>query len=93
MADITISDALAELQRASDAAREAVGAHHRAVGTPVLEWSDEERAEGDRLQVVRKEAAAALQAAIEADGQEVGNSYDFRRALRKAAYGQDYAGQ
>ncbi|MDX3074636.1 hypothetical protein [Streptomyces sp. MI02-7b] len=93
MADITISDTLAELQRASDAAREAVGAYHRSVGRPVLEWTDEECAEGERLQAVRQEAAAALQAAIEEDGQEVGQAYEFRRALRRAAYGEDYAGQ
>ncbi|MFJ4990082.1 hypothetical protein ACIP9H_40580 [Streptomyces sp. NPDC088732] len=93
MADITIPETLAELQRTSDAAREAVAAHQRSIDRHVLEWTDAERAEGDRLQAAREAAAAELQAAIEADGQEVGQSYEYRRALRKAAYGEGYAGQ
>jgi hypothetical protein len=93
MPEIEIPPALADLQRAVDAAQAAVRQHHRGVGRPVLEWTGEERAEADRLEAAWKTAAAELQAAIEADGQEVGQAYEYRRALRKAAYGEDYAGQ
>jgi hypothetical protein len=49
MADITVPESLADLQRSFDAARKAVRDHHRATG-PVLEWTTEQRAEGDALQ-------------------------------------------
>lgn len=93
MPEIETPPALAVLQRAVDAAQAAVRQHHRGVGRPVLEWTPQERDESDQLEAAWKAAAAELQAAIEAEGAEVGQSYDYRRALRKAAYGEDYAGQ
>lgn len=93
MPEITIPPALAVLQRAVDAAQAAVRQHHRGVGRPVLEWTPDERAESDQLEAAWEQAAAELQAAIEEQGAEVGQSYEYRRALRKAAYGDDYAGR
>lgn len=86
MADHSIPPTLTELQRSVDAAREAVHAHQRGIDRPVLEWTPDERAEADRLHASWVEAATELQAAIEADGREVGDSYAFRRSLRAAAY-------
>jgi hypothetical protein len=87
MPEISIPQHLADLQRATDAAQEAVRAHHRSVQKPVLEWTPEEQAESDRLQDEWKAKAAELQEGIEADGQEVGDGYNYRRALRAAARG------
>lgn len=88
MPEISIPQHLADLQQATDAAQEAVRVHHRGVGRPVLEWTPEEQAESDRLQAEWRKVAVELQAAVEAEGQEVGNSYEWRRALRDAARGE-----
>ncbi|MDX3353874.1 hypothetical protein PV703_11250 [Streptomyces sp. ME01-24h] len=87
MPEIEIPQHIVDLQLATDAAQEVVRAHHRSVGRPVLEWTPEEQAESERLQEAWKAKAAELQDAIEEHGQEVGNSYDWRRALRTAARG------
>lgn len=90
---MSVPDSLADLQRSFDAARRAVREHHRATG-PVLEWTEEQRAEGDRLHAAWVEAAAELRAAVEESGLEAEHgAYELGRALRKAAYGDDYAGE
>lgn len=86
MADIEIPQNLADLQRACDEARAAVREHHSQNG-PVLDWTDETRAEGDQLHQEWVTAAEALQAAIQEHGAEAGNSYKWRRALHEAAGG------
>ncbi|MEU0181756.1 hypothetical protein ABZ312_11290 [Streptomyces sp. NPDC006207] len=88
MPEISIPQQLVDLQRATDAAQEAVRQHHRASG-PVLEWTPEQRAEGNRLQDEWRRLAVELQEGIEAGGQEPGNGYEYRRALRAAARGDD----
>jgi hypothetical protein len=93
MADMTVPDSLADLQRSFDAARKAVREHHRATG-PVLEWTDEQRAEGDRQQAAWVQVATELRAAVADFGLEAEHgAYKLGRALRKAAYGDDYAGE
>lgn len=86
MAAITIPDPLADLQRSFDAARKAVRDHHRASG-PVLESTEEKRAEGDRLQAkwvgVVKSAGRPL--AVRTGGRARGARLGW--ALRKAVYG------
>ncbi|WP_405769364.1 hypothetical protein OG539_32940 [Actinacidiphila glaucinigra] len=86
MSAISIPQHLVDLQRAADAAQDAVRQHHRANG-PVLDWDADTRAEGNRLQDGWRERAAELQAAIEEHGQEPGQGYEYRQALRKAARG------
>ncbi|MDX2814243.1 hypothetical protein PV410_17020 [Streptomyces sp. PA03-5A] len=83
MPEITIPQNLVALQRAVDAARAAVRERHRACG-PVLGWDAETRADGIRLQDAWRQAAEALQAAVEEDGREIGDSYKYRIALRAA---------
>ncbi|WP_329184693.1 hypothetical protein [Actinacidiphila glaucinigra] len=45
-----VPESLADLRRQYNKARRAVEAHRRATKTPVLEWSEEQRAESAALQ-------------------------------------------
>ncbi|MDX2849322.1 hypothetical protein PV342_12805 [Streptomyces sp. PA03-3a] len=89
-----VPESLADLRRQYDAARKAIEAHHRATKTPALEWSEEQRAESAALQAKWVQVAAEFRAAIEESGLEADHSsYELGRDIRKAAYGDDYAGE
>ncbi|SNT34595.1 hypothetical protein [Actinacidiphila glaucinigra] len=89
-----VPESLAELRRQYDTARRALDAHHRATKTAVLEWSEQQRAESVALQAKWQEVAAEFRAAIEESGLEAKHgSFELGRAIRKAAYGDDYAGE
>ncbi|MFD3452788.1 hypothetical protein ACFWVC_11435 [Streptomyces sp. NPDC058691] len=91
---ISVPEALADLQCSFDEARKAIGVHQRGTQRPVLEWDEETRAESDRLMDAWRTVAVELRAGIEESGLEAEfGSYDLGRALRKAAYGEDYAGE
>ncbi|MFI8187071.1 hypothetical protein ACIF70_42365 [Actinacidiphila glaucinigra] len=47
---MNVPEALADLRRQYDTARKAIEAHCRATKTPVLEWSEGQRAESTALQ-------------------------------------------
>jgi hypothetical protein len=85
MSDIEIPGEMAELQRRATAALAAVGAYDREVGKPAAEWTDEESARLAELWAEATEAAGALRAAIDASGMELGNGFEFQRALKQAA--------
>jgi hypothetical protein len=81
---IEIPDTLADLQRNATRALEAVGEHHRAVGLPALEWTEEQTAESVALMQAAVQAAQSLHDAITASGLAA-DSYTFHRALKEAA--------
>ncbi|MET9880909.1 hypothetical protein ABZZ36_40875 [Actinacidiphila glaucinigra] len=89
-----VPESLADLRRRYDTARKAIEAHQRAIKISVVEWSEEQQAESAALQAKWVEAAAEFQAAIEESGLEAEHgSYEVGRAIRRAAYGDDYAGE
>ncbi|MDX2642828.1 hypothetical protein PV341_04440 [Streptomyces sp. PA03-1a] len=88
-----VPESLADLRRQYETARKAIRAH-RATKTPVLERSEEQRAESTALQAKWVEVAAEFRAAIEESGLDAEHgSYELGRAIRGAAYGDDYAGE
>lgn len=91
---IPVPQSLADLQRSFDEARKAIGVHQRGTQRPVLEWDEETRAESDQLLDAWRAVATELREGIEESGLETEfGAYDLARALRKAAYGLDYAGE
>ncbi|MEU6341190.1 hypothetical protein ABZ883_09605 [Streptomyces sp. NPDC046977] len=91
---IAVPETLADLQRSYDEAREAIRVHQQGTQRPVLEWDQGTRAESDRLMDVWRAVAAELRAGIEESGLESEfGAHKVARAVRKAAYGPDYAGK
>jgi hypothetical protein len=85
MSDIEIPAHLADLERRAATARAAVGVYDREVGKPAAEWTAEERERLAELWAAATEAAGVLRAAIDASGMELGNGFEFQKALKAAA--------
>ncbi|MFJ3247886.1 hypothetical protein [Streptomyces sp. NPDC086782] len=60
----------------------------------MLEWTDEQRIEGDTLQAKGEEITTEFRAPIEESGLDAEHgAYELGRALRKAAYDENYHGE